>query len=72
MAAKTGKKKNQTGQDFDHDWIYMPREKIVFVPDDLFSSRSTFLVLGRLKGQIKIGGVNNTMKKNKPSECKDL
>lgn len=66
MAVKTGKR-DQTGQDFDHDWIYMLREKIVFVSDDLFSSRSTLLVLGKLKGQIKIGGVNNTMKKNKPA-----
>lgn len=66
MAVKTGKR-DQTGQDFDHDWIYMLREKIVFVSDDLFSSRSTLLVLGKLKGQKKIGGVNNTMKKNKPA-----
>lgn len=66
MAMKTGKR-DQTGQNFDHDWIYMLREKIVFVSDDLFSSRSTLLVLGKLKGQKKIGGVNNTMKKNKPA-----
>lgn len=66
MAVKTGKR-DQTGQNFDHDWIYMLREKIVFVSDDLFSSRSTLLVLGKLKGQKKIGGVNNTMKKNKPA-----
>lgn len=52
MAVKTGKR-DQTGQNFDHDWIYMLREKIVFVSDDLFSSRSTLLVLGKLKGQKK-------------------
>lgn len=50
----------------------MLREEIVFVPDDLFLSRSTLLVSGRLKGQIKIRGVKNRVEENKASKCRDL
>ena len=34
------------------------REEIVFVPDNLFASRSA-LVWGRRQGQIKVAGVNS-------------
>lgn len=42
------------------------------MPDDPFSSRLTLLVSGRLKGQIKIGGVKNRGEENKASKCSDL
>lgn len=43
----------------------MIREDIVFVSDDLFSSRSTLLMWGKLKGERKVGSINKVLKENK-------
>lgn len=42
-------------------------EEIAFMPGELFVSRSPLLVLERLKGQVKMGGISNAVEKNKAS-----
>ena len=46
---------------FDHDPISMMREDIMFVPDDLFSSRST-LGVGKAERTNKVRGINKVVK----------